>query len=462
MSYESPEDDDESGYVDPVGFTMSYEPPEDDVESGYVDPADLYTMDDFLAQQAHYNNVVSQVASNLQSLFLPSTSSAPRSTRRYIMRDREAHHAMIWNDYFSDNPVFTQQQFRRRYRMNKPLFLRIMNALSEWDTYFTHRVDALGRHGVSPLQKCTAVMRMLAYSACADETDEYCRIGGTTAYESLDRFCRGVIEIFGPEYLRKPTVDDVQRILQMHEERGFPGMLGSIDCMHWKWKNCPNGWKGMYTRGDYGTATIILEAVASRDRWIWHCFFGAAGSNNDINVLNQSNIFTNILMGTSTRVQFTVNGHEYNLGYYLADGIYPEWATLVKSIKHPQLEKDKLYAQRQESARKDVECAFGILKARFKVVATPTNLWKQAEISNIMTACIIMHNMIVEDEGHLGPLNVHEFEDDYEIEPPEHTIGTPVPMAVLIERDLAIHNRGMHNHLKQDLIEHIWERYGPH
>lgn len=72
--------------------------------------------------------------------------------------------------------------------------------------------------------------------------------------------------MFGPQYLRKPTLDDVQRLLYMHEERGFPGMLGSIDCMHWRWMNCPNGWKGMYTRGDYGIATIILEAVASRDK----------------------------------------------------------------------------------------------------------------------------------------------------------------------------------------------------
>jgi hypothetical protein len=32
----------------------------------------------------------------------------------------------------------------------------------------------------------------------------------------------------------------------------------------------------------------MLEAVASLDLWIWHAFFGVAGSNNDINVLDQS------------------------------------------------------------------------------------------------------------------------------------------------------------------------------
>jgi hypothetical protein len=44
----------------------------------------------------------------------------------------------------------------------------------------------------------------------------------------------GVIEVFGGEYLRSPRVDDVERLLRVGESRGFPGMLGSIDCMHWR------------------------------------------------------------------------------------------------------------------------------------------------------------------------------------------------------------------------------------
>lgn len=57
--------------------------------------------------------------------------------------------------------------------MNKPLFLRIVNALGQWDEYFTQRVDALGQPGLSPIQKCTDVMWMLAYGCCADQTNDY-------------------------------------------------------------------------------------------------------------------------------------------------------------------------------------------------------------------------------------------------------------------------------------------------
>jgi hypothetical protein len=262
------------------------------------------------------------------------------------------------------------------------------------------RVDATGKMGLSPLQKCTATILMLAYGSPADIVDEYVRIGESTTIECLERFVRGVNEVFGAEYLRRPNNNDVDRLLQMGEARGFPGMLGSIDCMHWEWKNCPVAWKGQFCRGDHGKPTIMLEAVASQDLWIWHAFFGVASSNNDINVLNQSNVFNDILEGQTPTVQYIVNSHPYNMGYYLADGIYPEWATFVKTIPMPLGEKRKLFAQHQESARKDVERAFGVLQSRFAIIRGPARAWHMETLKYTIYACIILHNMIVEDERH--------------------------------------------------------------
>jgi hypothetical protein len=72
--------------------------------------------------------------------------------------------------------------------------------------------------------------------------------------------------------------------------------------MHWRWENCPIAWKGQFTRVDYRVPTIILEAVASQDLRIWHAFFGVPGSNNDINVLNQSPLFIEALEGQAPQV----------------------------------------------------------------------------------------------------------------------------------------------------------------
>ena len=58
------------------------------------------------------------------------------------------------------------------------------------------------------------------------------------------------------------------------------------------------------------------------------CFFGMPGSNNDINVLDASNLFADLREGCSP-ANYTIMGNHYNMGYNLANDIYPKWATIV-------------------------------------------------------------------------------------------------------------------------------------
>ena len=111
-----------------------------------------------------------------------------------------------------------------------------------------------------------------------------------------------VIAMFGDHYLRSLNNIDIARLLQTGEQRGFPSMLGSIDCMHCKWKNCLTAWQGMYT-GHCHEPTIILEAVASQDLWIWHAFFGLPGSLNEINVLDRSSVTPRIPVRPDRRIR---------------------------------------------------------------------------------------------------------------------------------------------------------------
>ena len=92
--------------------------------------------------------------------------------------------------------------------MNRPLFLRIMNAVEQHDDYFQQKRNAAHQQGLSCFQKVTAVFCMLTYGVPADATDEYVRIGESTTLESLRKFVKVVIEIFGEEYLRSPNEND--------------------------------------------------------------------------------------------------------------------------------------------------------------------------------------------------------------------------------------------------------------
>ncbi|GKE44309.1 hypothetical protein Tco_1471593 [Tanacetum coccineum] len=97
-----------------------------------------------------------------------------------------------------------ENRFRQTFRMACPLFNQIVNAVTNHSAYFQSNPDYAGREGISPLIKCTSAIRQLAYA---------------------------VMEIYGPEFLRKPAVTDIEKLYRHHEEKHrFLEMLVSIDC----------------------------------------------------------------------------------------------------------------------------------------------------------------------------------------------------------------------------------------
>ncbi|CAL1354785.1 unnamed protein product [Linum trigynum] len=392
-----------------------------------------------------------------------SGSRGSSSTRKTVKLNKEDGQRRLMQDYFTPNPTYDAKAFTRRYRMPPALFNRVMNDVVQYDDYFKQGTNAAGRDSFSPHQKLTAAFRMLAYGCSADSLDESCRMAESTVLLCLRKFCSAITNIYGAQYLRAPTVDDTRHLLHHAAQRGFPGMIGSIDCMHWEWKNCPTGWAGQFT-GHKKKPTIVLEAVASYDTWIWHAFFGTPGSNNDINTLGVSPLFDHAVQGLVPKVSYVVNGKMYDQCYYLADGIYPEWAPFVRTISTPSNQKKKLFARCQEAYRKDVERAFGILQQRWAIVRGPSRLWDVQTLGNIMLTCIIMHNMIVEDQrfeyGDGEEVNIeYENESNPNVtwEPPEH--NTPTLMEYMARHNM-IRDRLGHHALQNDLIEHLWTIHG--
>ncbi|XP_062021056.1 uncharacterized protein LOC133737540 [Rosa rugosa] len=147
-------------------------------------------------------------------------------------RFRESRGKDMMEDYFVERPVFSEEVFRTRYRMSHNVFNRISSDLCRYDQYFVQKSDAAKKVGLLPQQKLTCSLRMLAYGVGADQCAEYCRMAKSTAIEALKRFTRGIVNLYSAEYLRAPTPADLRRLLAKAERRGFPGIIGSIDCMH--------------------------------------------------------------------------------------------------------------------------------------------------------------------------------------------------------------------------------------
>ncbi|XP_023768374.1 uncharacterized protein LOC111916960 isoform X1 [Lactuca sativa] len=389
------------------------------------------------------SHVLSTIAQATFLLFHDTASSSEPINTTTI--DREASHDRLVQDYFGENPVYGDEIFKKGFRMRRELFLRIVDDMEREFPYFRLSWDARGKRGFSPLQKCISAICQLAYGTIPNEYNEYLSLSERTSRESLQNFCTSIIQLYGQEYLRKPSVSDIQLLYAAHESKyGFPGMLGTIGYTHWTWRNCPTVWRGQYMRGDLEFPTIMLEAVVSQDLWIWHAFFDVAGSNNDINVLNQWPLFNEEVNGTASTCPFQVNKVKYKHGYYLADEIYPNWATFVKAFTYLDDDKRKKFNATHESARRDLEQIFGVLKSSWRVFRNPARAMDPRKIKNTMYACIILHNMILKDEG----LAICPF---LENDRPTDQKGLKVNQDTIEE----LRCQETHNNLRLDIVEHI-------
>ena len=122
----------------------------------------------------------------------------------------------------------------------------------------------------------------------------------------------------------------------------------------------------------------------------------------------------------------------------------------MQSLQDPEDQKKSNFSACQESARKDVERYFGVLQTRWSMIANPCRLWSTSDMSDVMYACIIMHNMIIEDKAD---------EDLPELDVPSSSQSTL--RRGFTFNDLQIGTQNLQESetyysLRDDLVQHLW------
>lgn len=123
------------------------------------------------------------------------------------------------------------------------------------------------------------------------------------------------------------------------------------------------------------------------------------------------------------------------------------------------IEWSKHFSKVQEATRKDVERAFGVLQARFGIIRGPSRMWQPSVLYLIMNACIILHNMIIEDEEDDNPDLALDF--DHEVQPPRVPRNGANFRHLILARQ-AYRNSDHHYELRNNLVEHIWAHFKTH
>jgi hypothetical protein len=295
--------------------------------------------------------------------------------------------------------------FKLMFRMSRSRFQRLMEDVMARDIKFYKVESTLLKGSVASLEaRLLLPLKALAYGVPAYAFRDYFQVSKTFARECCYEFDNVIRMIYQNEFLRLPTAFDLQNITKLHKAKHkVDGMIGSLDCTHTYWKNCPTAWQGSYT-GRPDVPSIVLEAVADYNLFFWHVSYGYPGTYNDLNILNLSPLFESMIDGSLEALEreagcvpFKIGDEEFNKCFFLVDGIYGNYSRFVKPIKAAIEEKDKRYTGWQEASRKDVERAFAVLKKRYQFLDRPIHQHKVQEIANRVTCCLILHNISVTD-----------------------------------------------------------------
>jgi hypothetical protein len=107
--------------------------------------------------------------------------------------------------------------------------------------------------------------------------------------------------------------------------------------------------------------------------------------------------------------------------------------------------------------RKDVECASGLVKKRFNILAIPSRSYSQHILDLILRDCIILHNIIIDDERDGG------YDDNYHtvtsVVAPPVTYKTSASLTTILQREAHLTSELMFSSLQSDLIEHVWNKF---
>ena len=155
--------------------------------------------------------------------------------------------------------------------------------------------DFFGRVGISPLIKVICTMRQLPYERLSNLEDDLFDVSETTSSRCLEAFCQSVTSCFGYIYLPSPNQDDLVKIEKRFREAGFTGFIGCLCCARWTWKLpcCITGhnerqrWSAICLHRSHLRLGPVGMVLSVRD----------AGSFNDLNVLEVSSHFHDVLAG---------------------------------------------------------------------------------------------------------------------------------------------------------------------
>lgn len=295
--------------------------------------------------------------------------------------DEEIQHVRIHRIYPDRRnlfELFDDVNFKIRFRFTKATVMDILEVIGPELEPATHR-----NKSICARDQLLLTLRFYATSSFQQLIGDSTNVHKSTVCRIIKKVTRQISAILKPQYIRFPDHREVNKVkLDFFEIRGFPGVIGCIDCTHVRIQN-PGGPDAERFRNRKGFFSINVQAVCNAQLKIVNIVARWHGSVHDSTIFNDC----------ALKVQLE-NG-DFAPGYLLGDSGYPCRSYLLTPLLNPQTVSQRAYNVAHIATRNSIERCFGVLKKRFPCLAMGMRL-NIPTVLSVIIACATLHNLAIE------------------------------------------------------------------
>ncbi|XP_054259926.1 uncharacterized protein LOC128984616 [Macrosteles quadrilineatus] len=232
------------------------------------------------------------------------------------------------------------------------------------------------------------------------------RMGASTVKAIVLETCKVIWKNLLKDHMPQPTAEMMEKSKAgFWELWNFPNCVGALDGKHCRVKSPPHSGSAYYNYKKF-FFSILLQCVSDPDYKFLAVEVGGKGRQNDAGTFSTSALY-DCLQNKSFNIPPDSTLPQSNVkvpNVLVADEAYPLKPYLLKPYARVNLTPAKtVFNYRLSRARRCIECAFGILFAKWRILGKDIETSVENAAHIIKCACLL-HNVVRDRDGDSDPV----------------------------------------------------------
>ncbi|KAM3931632.1 uncharacterized protein RB166_004982 isoform 1-T4 [Leptodactylus fuscus] len=321
---------------------------------------------------------------------------ASRQKRLWIhpeirMKQEKGHFAMLYADLRR-----CPEKFQDFIQMSTSAFDGLLDLLRPQLTM----QQTLLRRCISPEQRLLITLRFLSTGETYSSLHQLFHVGKSTISGIVRTTCELIYQNLRSSVMPPPTQEMWLQIAEGFETAAsFPNCIGAVDGKHFRVHQPPHSGSKSFNNKKY--FSLVLMAVADTKYKFLAIDVGAYDSTGDARVMEAAQIKQKMLHDeNSLPAPRPLPGMTQPVPFVMvSDEAFNVTPCQLRPFPRKGLDtRRRVFNYRLSRARRYIECTFGILIKKWKILGSSIQL-DVATVDAVVKACSILHNYVLDHDG---------------------------------------------------------------